>query len=424
MANILVIGGGLSGLSSAIYLSRDGHQVKLIEASPKMGGRTYSFFDNITETEIDNGQHIMMGAYKTTFEFLKIIGSDNVPFHQKSLDVKLTNSNNKKLFLNASNGFYPFNLIKALLLFDGISKIEKLKTFSFIAFGLWKKPKENDALTWLRINGQSENVIKSLWEIIGVGALNTQLSEASAETLRKLLRKIFLSGNKSSTIVLPRVPLSELFIEPVVNYFRKNSITFQTSEKVRKITVEDNKVVKVATNRANYSDFDFYVLAIPHYAVGRIVSNENLLGKELTNMENSPIITVHLWFKEFNQSFDFIGFIDMEYDWIFNNGSHISIVISAADKFIKETNVEILKIILDDLKKLSSGLNIDNLVHYTVLKEKRATFKCTPKNEVLRSQFNSKFKNLFFAGDWTNTNLPGTIEGAIQSGKFIAKKIN
>jgi squalene-associated FAD-dependent desaturase len=426
MANCVVIGGGLAGISAAVNLTKLGHKVELIEASPKLGGRTYSYLDKETKTEIDNGQHVLMGMYNNTFELLDIIGSkDNLKF-QSSLEIEFLR-NEVVLQLRAPKLFYPFNLFIALIKFGAFSPKEKFHSFSFLAKVFLKQSSsfsEIDALTWLKQNSQSENNIASLWEIICISALNTSLNQASAKAFHNVLKKVFFSGEKAARMVLTNKPLTRTFVDPAINYFNKNKIEYHISETVKELVVKNNIVTEIKTENRVLAGFDSVVLAIPHYLIEKIKSAKRLLNEQYFRMETSPIITIHIWEKKKSFSNSFVGLIDSNIHWVFNNDSHLSVVISAAEELINKSHQEIIELVAIELNKANSSFVIANILNYKVIKEKRATLKCTPKNEKLREFLKTDIKNLVFAGDWTNTQLPGTIEGAILSGKLAAVKIN
>ena len=426
MANCIVIGGGLAGISAAVHLTRLGHKVELIEASPKLGGRTYSYLDKNTNTEIDNGQHVLMGMYDNTFELLEIFGSkDNLKF-QSNLDIEfLRNSDVFKL--HAPNIIYPFNLLFALINFGAFSPKEKFLAIFFLIKVLFmqnSRVNKTDASIWLKINSQSDNSINSLWELICISALNTSLNETSAQTFHSILKKLFFSGKKAARIFLKKLPLTITFINPAIEYFKINNIDYSISETVNEFIIEENAVKKIITESRIIENFDSVVLAIPHYSIGKIKASAELLNKNYFTMETSPIITVHIWEKKNSFNKSFVGLIDSKIHWVFNNQSHISVVISGAEELINKKPNEIIEIIIEELTKVNPSFTGENVLDYRVLKEKRATIKCTQENESLRATLNLKIENLVFAGDWTNTQLPATIEGAILSGKLAAKKIN
>ena len=426
MGNCVVVGGGLAGISAAVHLSKLGHNVELIEASPKLGGRTYSYLDKTSNDEIDNGQHILMGLYENTFELLELIGSkDNLKF-QSSLHIEfLKNSNVYKL--HAPNIIYPLNLLVAFIKFGVLSVKEKLLALTFLIKILLKqnsKIPQIDALKWLKINSQSYNSQKSLWELICISALNTRLNETSAQTFHYILKKIFFTGKKSARMVFTNLPLSKTFINPATKYFQSNKIDYSLSETVSEFIIDENGVKKIITENRVIEDFDSVVLAIPHYSIGKIKSSTQLLNENFIEMDTSPIITVHIWEKKKSFNNLFVGLIDSKIHWVFNNQGHISAVISGAEEFINKSSNEIIQIVIEELNRVNPSLTRENVLNYRVLKEKRATFKCTQENEKLRAALRSNINNLVFAGDWTNTGLPGTIEGAILSGKLASQKIN
>lgn len=426
MANCIVIGGGLAGISAAVHLSKLGHQVELLEGSPKLGGRTYSFIDKNTDTEIDNGQHILMGMYENTFELLDILGSkDNLKF-QASLEIEFLRKR-KIVHLKAPNLFYPLNLFIALIKYGAFSLKEKLYALMFLV----KVPLINssilskiDALKWLKLNSQSANAISSFWEIICISALNTSLNKVSAKTFQTILKKIFFTGKNSARMVFTNLPLSKTFIDPAITFFNENKINYSISEKVIELIIKNKVVTEIKTEKRVLRNFDCVVLAIPQYLIEKIKSADNLLNEQYFQMEISPIITIHIWEK--NKSFNkpFIGLIDSNIHWVFNNGSHISVVISGAEEFINTPSDKIIEMVTEELNRSNPSFCRENISNYKIIKEKRATLKCTPENEGLRESLSSNIENLVFAGDWTNTHLPGTIEGAILSGKLAAIEIN
>ncbi len=223
MKKCLVIGGGFAGLSAAAYLANADFEVELIEASPKLGGRAYSFIHNKNNTVIDNGQHIMMGCYSETLSFLSLIGALDKVQVQEKLNVKFIKPNFELYELSTLSLLYPFNLVAAILKYSAVSFRERLSILRFFTKlpffanrDLMKKTVDE-----LLINeNQNENVRKAFWEIICVGALNTNLKKASAKIFVDILKEIFLQGSKGSKIVLPKTGLSEMFCEPAKHFHR------------------------------------------------------------------------------------------------------------------------------------------------------------------------------------------------------------
>ena len=441
MKKVLVIGGGLAGLSAAAYLVKNKFDVTLLEASPKLGGRVYSFFDEKTNTEIDNGQHILMGCYSDTLSLLKMTNAYQY-FHiatdrknQNRLVIHYLDRNKKEFLLQSSDLPYPFNLLSALLSFNAFSvndKLSMIKFFLKIKFIDSEKLWDLNVKQWLKNENQSDNVIKTFWEIISIGALNTSTEKASAKIFCDILEEIFWKGKTSSLIILPSLPLSKSFIEPIYNYLIQNNCKVHLSEKCISLEINNNQIDKVITTSANsskqnvYDNFDFVVSAVPFFALRKLL-DKNYLSIQ-SEFNYSSILNIHLWLtQDATKKFSFINkefyaFNNSELHWLFNKKTHWNIVISNADKFMEMPKEKIFSFVLDELKSFIP-IRQDDILEYKIIKEKKATF--IPDKKTLRNRpaTKTKLKNLFLAGDWIDTKLPATIESAVKSGRLAAEKI-
>lgn len=423
MKRCLIIGGGVAGLTAASILSSKKIAVTLIESSPKLGGRTYSFIDKETDTIIDNGQHIMMGCYKEALSFLKLIGAENNFHYQKNLFLKIINKNKNQFNLDASTSFYPFNLILAIKNYNAFNFNDKI---SFILF-LLRLPiisknslRKSTVREWLENENQNIDIIKNFWEILCVGALNTNLEKASAFVFYEVLMQIFFKGNFASTIILPKYGLSESIIKPAISFIEKNDGAIIASEIVREVFVKNQKIVLIKTNKMIYDNFDYIISAIPLYSLEKIIPKKNL-GINL-ELEYSTIVNIHIWLKDINLQEKFYGLLNSPLHWIFVKEKHINIVISDADYLADKSKEEIFKLVIDELIQYTSIVSED-IIEYKIIKEKRATF--VPTVDILNKRPDSRtpIKNFFLAGDWTNTGLPSTIESAVKSGRIAAENV-
>jgi hydroxysqualene dehydroxylase len=420
MKKIVVIGGGFAGLSSASFLSNSGRKVELLEASPKLGGRAYSFIDNETAAVIDNGQHILMGCYYETLNFLKLIGSENKLSKQSHLSVNFVKQHFELCPLLVPGSLYPFNLLSAVLNYSAISFYEKvlfIKFFAKIYLYSEKDLKKLTVLEWLLLEKQTANLIKSFWEILAVSALNADIKKASALIFATVLKRIFFRGNAASTIILPSLGLSETYCDDALNFINRNNGNISLSESVIKLTFQDNVIKEIITSKRVITDFDYVISALPLFALKKVINgNDFLPGFEL---EYSSILSVHLFLKENRYEDTFYGLIDSPVQWVFNKRSHLTVVISNADKFIDSSKEEIIELVLTELKKYIL-LEISDIKAYRIIKEKKASF--IPSNIILdkRPGAYTPYKNFFLAGDWTNTGLPATIESAVKSGRTAA----
>ncbi len=421
MKKCVVIGGGFAGLTSAVYLSQAGFKVELIEASQKLGGRAYSFFDKKNNSIIDNGQHIMMGCYFDTLKFLKKIDALNNLYIQDKLQVNFLKDNFDLYKLAASNSFYPYNLISALLNYKAISLSERLKLLKLLIklpFYLDKDLKNLTVYDWLKKENQTEKIIKSFWEILAVGSLNTNIKKASALTFSIVLRYIFLKGNKAASIILPKHGLSETYCNNSKEFIEQNGGVVSFSEQVIELVNYENKIKEIKTSKRVIKNFDYIISAVPLFAAKKILQKQNILNE--IELEYSAILNVHIWLKENHLKEKFYGFIDSLVHWVFNQNDHITIVISDANDLMELTKEEIFNLVCEELEKYLK-IKPEEIKDYQIIKEKRSTF--IPSVEVLKKRPNqqTKFSNFILAGDWVNTNFPSTIESAVKSGRIAAE---
>lgn len=425
MKRVIVVGGGFAGLSASVYLSENNFQVTLIEASPKLGGRAYSLSHLYQNDIYDNGQHILMGCYEETIAFLKKIDAYDKFSFQESLRIPFVMPNGAIHKLESQKYFYPFNLLIAIMNYKVLSVKERFKVIDFFLDLMCCSScdlKDKTVAEWLKCKNQSENSIKAFWEILVVGALNTTIANASAEIFSEVLKTIFLTGNKSATILLPKVPLTQFYVDDAVRFIMlRNGIILQ-SEKVTRYEIKENVISKLISNKNSYEDFDYVVFALPAHSLERIV-NASSQSFPIPKFHYSPIINVHFWLKDNPFEEKFYSLINSKIHWMFNHGSHITLTSSSADDLILFEEGEIKRLFYSELEKYFPIFHKEIVVDSKVIKEKRATFVPDIISNEARNNFCYSIGKMIIAGDWTATGLPSTIEGAVLSGKYAADKV-
>ncbi|MBI2416310.1 MAG: FAD-dependent oxidoreductase [Ignavibacteriales bacterium] len=422
MKSCLVVGGGLSGLSAAVHLASNNYQVTLLEASPKIGGRAYSFHDETLDSVIDNGQHIIMGCYNATMEFVKLTGAGDRFIYQDTLDITTVMPAQKMFRLSASTNAYPLNLLSGILNYNVLNFSEQLFAVWLLVKALFPKPQNINLQQWLEKNGQSENANKALWEFLAVGALNTSMQKADAAIFVKIIRRIFLHGNFASTIILPKDSLTDSFITPALDFLKSHKTSVLLSSRVTEVLRTGNRVTGVVTSSGVYNDFDEVVLAIPPYAVAKIKGLDDVAGETDTGFTYSSILTVHCKVAEHTLNRPFYGLIGSPINWVFVHGNILTTVTSDADAYNGLPDYEILSLVQREILRYL-GITLDKLQSHRIIREKRATFIPNSSNLPRRPSTITAAKNLFLAGDWIDTGLPATIESAILSGKMAADAI-
>lgn len=433
MKLVTIIGGGLAGLSSAVFLHKKGYNVQLFESSPKLGGRAYSFYDRDQNLYFDNGQHILAGWYENTFEYLKAIGSYDKLEFQSNLEVNFYDTDKNSFNLKTFNLPAPFNLLVGLLNFKALSSSDKLSVFRIYKIFTDKSLENlNNVGELLKVINQTPRLIKYFWEPFILAVFNAKPENINCKIFLEILKNGF-SKKAFSNLVIPKVNLNELFIDDALNYFKKNNIKIIEKEKISKLFFNDNTVEYIVTESGNRIKSDYYISAVSFFRFKELfeINDYNQYFKGRGNLHSSSIISLHLFFENEvpadllkNNSFGMTGLIGTKVQWIFKrNSKHLSLVISASDfldELTDEANDTIFNKCINELNQCLNGFDKLTIKDYKIIKEKRATF--IPDNESLKNRINQKtdIQNFFIAGDWTDTGLPATIESAIKSSKIIS----
>ncbi len=453
---VLVIGGGLSGLSAAVELAGRGYAVPLLEQRQHLGGRTYSFVDEVTGDVVDNGQHLLMGCYHQTRRYLKTIGSEFRAFLQPNLRIEFLHPRRGPATLSCPAWPAPLHLLGGLLGLNSLSWNDRLRLLR-VGLELQKDPMRVEPqlsrLTvdeWLTSLGQSPDNKKYLWDVIAIGSLNDDPRTVSALLFYRVLRSAFLGVRENSSLLIPRVGLSELLVDPAVKFLESRGSSIRTGVGVDEMEVREGRVRAVRSGFETI-EVDAVIAAVPYYALDAIAPGLSTSGEkkspgEEAAFESSPIITINLWFDKPVMEQEFVALLDMRVHWVFNKSrilqsrdgegrtqktegrmqnaggrQYLSLVISGASGYVEREKEELVQMALEDLRQVFPAMGDATLIHSQVVKEKRATFSPTPGIEALRPSSRTYWENLFLAGDWTNTGYPATIEGAVMSGNEAAQ---
>lgn len=451
----IIIGGGISGLSAAVELSTRGRKVLLLERHQQCGGRTHSFIDTATGSIVDNGQHLMMGCYHTTRRFLRLIGTDHLALLQPVLRINFLRPSQNDNQLLCARFPAPLNLLSGMFGFTAIPFKDRLKMLIVAKELIHTSPKkelELDQLTvedWLTKLGQSDISRKYLWDVITIGALNNYPENVSALMLFRVLRSAFWGNSENSSLLIPRVGLSELFVDPAEQFISAHGGEVRTSIGVESMILEGTYIRSVRTSEGKELRAKFFISAIPWYSFEEILSashcnskierdKKNVFTDNIlkVNFKSSSIISIHLWLDRKITDLDFAALLDTRVQWLFNKSKllnekreattvrqYLSLVISGADEFVSFNKKKIVEIAMEDLRRVLPHTQDAKVIHSLVIKEKRATFLPSPGLETLRPNARTKYDNLLLAGDWTATGFPATIEGAVMSGRKAAELI-
>lgn len=442
--DVVVIGAGVAGLSAAVRLVDRGLRVAVVEEAPRLGGRATAFADRETGERVDNGQHVLFGCYRETYEFLRRIGTDRFAPLQSRLRVTIANANGEAFELACPRVSPPWHLIGGVLSWRALSLRDRLS-----AMGLrrWLMAARRDGpaaaaasvssgmtvTEWLVAHGQSDALRAWLWNPLAFAALNQSPDVAAARPFARVLGELFGPRVEDSAIGVPTVPLDELFAVPAVRVLEQHGGRLLTRTPARVIVGDDGALEAVQAGSERI-DAKAVISCVPWHAVAglwargvptQIASVVNEAGR----MASSPIVTVNLWFDGPVALDRFVGLVDGPMHWVFDKSAifgaqagHLSVVASGADEIARLGNAEITDRAVSQLRRSVPASRSRQLLRSVVVREHRATFSLAV-DAPSRPATRTALKGFFLAGDWTDTGLPGTIEGAVLSGHRAAEAV-
>ena len=425
--DVIIIGGGLSGIKAFINLKKNGLNALIVEKSSYLGGRAFSFEDPLTGNFIDNGQHVIVGACKEYLNLLKETNNSENLLQIKNYQVPVIKNNKVSMlgskFFGGSLGLF-ISLIKYkhLNIKEKVSLIRLLLKIKYINLNTNREKKFK---IWLKKNNQSDSTIKFFWDIFLKPALNEKIETIETKPALFVIKETFFSKNPQ-IFGLPKVNLSTLWD----NFEKNNSKNILKKTIVKKVNVYKDQIKNIVLNNGKELTANNYIFATQYSSIQKIFKDSNLKGNFKNKLETSPILGIHFWFKDKVTDDRYIASVDSEIQWIFNtsknhnnNENHIVISQSASEKWMKMDKGEIKKIFLKELNLIYPKANQKNLKKFSIVKQRDATFLCNEKNELIRNSIPLDLKNIYYSGDWRNTSWPSTMESAVISGKDVSESI-
>lgn len=386
--SVHVIGAGLAGLAAACQLTELGHHVVVVEAAPHAGGRARSYFDKQLGCRIDNGNHMLMSGNISALSYLHRIGARRsligpadpiFPFRSSKTGEAWT--------LRLNQGSFPW------WVFSRARRVPGTQLLNYHALLRFKRARPEDTVAGLL--GTSGALYNKLLKPLVISALNTMPEDASAAAMQAVLADTLERGGYATLPRWARIGLSETFIDPAIDWLRAHGAEIRFGERVTELTPGQATVV-----------------ATPPWVAAELIP-----GLEVPT-EFESICNIHFKYEMPPGEAGFWGLIGGMAEWVFARPDVISITISAANRYLTLEPEEIVRRVWAELVKVF-GL-APEIPPHRVLWERRATFRTTPAQVKLRPGTRTCNPNVVLAGDWTDTGLPATIEGAIRSGNAAA----
>jgi zeta-carotene desaturase len=432
----IVIGAGVSGIHSALLLAKQNKRVLLLESTLYIGGRARSFIDKQSGDSIDNGQHALMGCYTHFLSILSTLNTDNLLHRQHHLSVPFMYSDGHSDILKADVFSGALGVAFGILNLKKLSLSEKISSLYFairIRLGLAKSGSLT-AFEFLLSENQSAHSIEILWTPIILATLNGNPKEVAASLFVQVLTLAFLGKKDASTLILPKVGLSDL-LSPFPDWLAKHNGICKLGESVEEIVFRDNRPSAVITKSGEMYHSNSIIMAIPPKSIKRILHKECKeyeFYEALDQYTFSPIISVYLWIDKEFPDLEFAALLGTNTQWVFHKNAFmhnnlsstlLSCTVSAGNDSIDDEGASIAIQCLQEIKLCFPSVKDATLLHWKVIKEKHATFLATPETENKRHSTYTDIEGLFIAGDWTDTKLPATLEGAAISGYHAANAV-
>ncbi|HEY0522083.1 MAG TPA: hydroxysqualene dehydroxylase HpnE [Stellaceae bacterium] len=407
-----VVGAGLAGLSAAVRLAASGWAVSLYESGRHAGGRCRSYFDAELGCRIDNGNHLLLSGNHAALAYVREIGAEDTFEAAEAAFPFLDVATGERWALRPNGGALPWWILDRARRVPATAPGDYLKGLRLAL----ASPADTVAG---RLDPASA-IYRRLWEPLAVAALNTAADEGAAILLWRVVRETLGRGAAACRPMLPRQGLSESLVDPALRFLEGRGASIRFGARLREIAFDDGtssvgalsfdgETVPVAAD-------DAVILAMPAAVAPRLVPDLP------APTEFRAIVNAHYRTDAAPPGAPpFIGLVGGNAEWVFRKPGILSVTVSAAERFVDRPAEELVPLLWRDVA-VAYGVGQPDAPPppWRIVKEKRATFAATPAQLRLRPGARTAWRNLILAGDWTDTGLPATIEGAIRSGHVAA----
>ncbi len=442
--SVIIVGGGLAGMSAAIGMHQKGFHVRILESRRRLGGRVGSFEDTVSGKSLDYCQHVGMACCTNLDWFLRELNIDS--FWQRERVLHFFSSTGKHLPVQASVLPAPLHLSGLIRRWPGISHSDRIQ----IARGLWKLMRlkavqsldEQLAIEWLRGIGQREEVITRFWSTILVSALGDQIDRVTLGATRKVLIDGFAANREAYNLLVPRQPLSEIIGEHGGQSLEARGIQIDYGVTIDHCTWSEGRCQSVVSREGKQFKADHFVFAVPWHRISRLIE-EHCEIDSVSKLQSAPITGVHTWWDRSWLETPHAILVDRLCQWIFKepienkslhridsesdtdrNEHYYQIVISGSRDLPKGDSNRILELVAADLAAVFPEAARAKLLRGRVVTDPNSVFSVSPGHQKSRLAADHFARNnLWLAGDWTDTQWPATMEGAIRSGMTAANRL-
>lgn len=402
-----IIGAGISGLSAAVRLANAGFMVHVHEATQQAGGRCRSYFDAATNLTIDNGNHLLLSGNRHALAYARSIGTEAGLVGPKRAQFPFVDlATGQRWQLDLGESRLP------LWVFDESRRVPDTGLRDYLALM---------PLIWAAQSKLVGNAIpcegtlyQRLVQPLLLAALNVDPPEGSAGLAGAVVRETLLAGGQACRPLIARDGLSAVLVEPAVKLLQDKGASVRFGHELREFGMASGSVgeLKFGGDTVAIGPDDAVIMAVPPRPAA------SLLPGLKTPTKFRAIVNAHFRFDPPKDMPPLIGVVGGLVEWLFAFPQRLSVTISNGDRLVDMPREELAQAIWRDVCK-AGGVQGD-LPPWQIVRERRATFEATPEQNALRPGASTAWKNLFLAGDWTDTGLPATIEGSVRSGNRAA----
>jgi squalene-associated FAD-dependent desaturase len=406
-----IIGAGVSGLSAGVRLANAGYVVHVHEATQQLGGRCRSYYDAATDLVIDNGNHLLLSANHHVLAYARSIGSDAGLVGPKQAQFAFVDiATGRRWQLDLGDGRLP------LWVFDESRRVPDTRLSDYLALSplIWASTTKTIGATISCKGTLYDRLVQPLL----LAALNCDPPEGSAGLAGAIVRETLLAGGQACRPLIARDGLSSVLIDPAVKFLEAKGGSVRIGRELRGLDSAAGRVSGLkfgGDETIALGPDDAVVLAVPPRAAS------TLLPDLKTPTKFRAIVNAHFRFDPPREAPPLLGVVGGLVEWLFAFPQRLSVTISNGDRLVDMPREELAHAIWNDVCKAAGVAG--ELPRWQIVRERRATFEATPEQNALRPGPKTAFRNLFLAGDWTDTGLPATIEGSVRSGDRAADHV-
>ncbi len=406
-----VIGAGLAGLSAATRLAERGVAVTLSEGAAQAGGRCRSYHDPQLDLTIDNGNHLVLSGNRAVMTYLERLGAQDRLAGPAKADLA---------FMDLRDGtrwrLRPNDGPLAWWVFAKGRRVPGAKAADYLPLA---------SLLWRHPGKRIDQVLKPqgvLWERLlepfFLAALNTAAVDGSADLAGAVVRETLARGGQACRPRIAHPTLAAAFVEPALAYLQAKGAQVRLGCRLRSLQTQDGAVsaLDFSDGQVQLAPGETVVLAVPPWQAQALLPGLSAPDAFRAIVNGHFIVPAHERPAEAPLT---TGLIGGTAEWLFVFEDRVSVTVSGADAIVDDNREDLAVRLWADVAQVL-GLGDRPLPPWQIVKERRATFAATAEQDAKRPGAKTALSNLLLAGDWTQTGLPATIEGALRSGETAA----